>query len=120
MSNRELTSKELLAKIAERDLLKKPSLKGLAYLLRHKELWPEGFEWRWDSSLTCAIGLARQYWSLHLPFQSLQGALNMSDSDYGRCFLCGSVKPWYCFWRDISPEDVARRIERRLLKGDQT
>lgn len=34
-----------------------PSLEGLAYLLRHRELWPEGFEWAFDDCKTCAMGL---------------------------------------------------------------
>lgn len=35
-----------------------PSLAGLAWLLRHKEAWPEGFEWYYGRCTSCAMGMA--------------------------------------------------------------
>lgn len=46
--------------------LTKPSLKGLSYLLKHKELWPEGFDWNWSSPTHCAMGLCRKQWGTRL------------------------------------------------------
>jgi hypothetical protein len=34
-----------------------PTLRDLAYALRHKEMWPEGFSWDYRYSESCAIGL---------------------------------------------------------------
>ena len=42
--------------------LDKPSLQGLSYVLRHKELWPEGFEWNYRDCRRCAMGLAVELW----------------------------------------------------------
>lgn len=39
------------------------SLKGLAYILRHKEYWPKDFEWEFSNCGKCAMGLAVQIWS---------------------------------------------------------
>jgi hypothetical protein len=39
-----------------------PSLPALAYVLRHRELWPEGFVWNFIGCETCAMGLAFQIW----------------------------------------------------------
>lgn len=39
-----------------------PSLAGLAWLLRHKEAWPEGFVWGYRECATCAIGLGARLW----------------------------------------------------------
>ncbi len=40
-----------------------PSLENLAYMLRHRETWPEGFRWSYRNYNTCALGLADQMWS---------------------------------------------------------
>lgn len=44
--------------------LDQPSLKNLSYILRHKELWPEGFEWSYEKCPTCAMGLAAALWGV--------------------------------------------------------
>jgi len=49
----------------EMDFLKnidKPALHNLAYVLRHPELWPEGFVWNFNRCNSCAMGLAHQLW----------------------------------------------------------
>jgi hypothetical protein len=40
----------------------KPDLRLLAHVLRHRELWPEGFVWNYSSCTHCAMGLAFQLW----------------------------------------------------------
>ena len=42
--------------------LTKPSLKALSHILRHKELWPEGFKWYFGSCRSCAMGMAKILW----------------------------------------------------------
>src|SRR4051812_15081819 len=45
--------------------LSKPSLQALAYILRHRELWPEGFRWEFTDCTKCAMGLAIRLWHIH-------------------------------------------------------
>ncbi len=42
--------------------LSQPSLAGLSYLLRHPEMWPQGFKWDYAYSNTCAMGLTIEVW----------------------------------------------------------
>lgn len=42
--------------------LNPPSLKALAFTLRHPALWPPGFVWDYRACSTCAIGLAHRLW----------------------------------------------------------
>jgi hypothetical protein len=35
-----------------------PTLRDLAVILRHREVWPEGFEWRFSQCEHCALGVA--------------------------------------------------------------
>src|SRR6267142_7011490 len=42
--------------------LSKPSLKALSHLLRHREMWPQGFIWNYSMCDQCAMGLARAMW----------------------------------------------------------
>lgn len=44
--------------------LSKPSVLGLAYLLRHRELWPTDFVFDFADCPTCAMGLAVKFWRL--------------------------------------------------------
>jgi hypothetical protein len=49
-----------------RDLLV-PSLENLAFMLRHPETWPEGFEWDYGCYAGCAVGLAHRLWGVDRP-----------------------------------------------------
>jgi|ERR1700691_905373 len=40
------------------DVNTKPNLAHLSHVLRHRELWPAGFEWDYRSCKHCAMGLA--------------------------------------------------------------
>jgi hypothetical protein len=39
-----------------------PSLRNLAFILRHKETWPPGFYWNYCRADSCALGLAVRVW----------------------------------------------------------
>ena len=41
-----------------------PSLKNLSYILRHREWWPDGFEWDYRYCASCAIGLCEKLWGI--------------------------------------------------------
>ena len=40
-----------------------PSLRNLAYILRHKEMWPKGFEWDYTHFDNCAMGMCSELWN---------------------------------------------------------
>ncbi len=41
----------------------RPSLTGLAHVLRHPEMWPADFRWDYTDCANCGIGLSRQLWT---------------------------------------------------------
>lgn len=86
-----------------------PTLKSLAYVLRHKELWPEGFSWDFRYSTTCAIGLGHRLWPGDY---SLRATYNLSEEQVARIF----TKPSFFGMKWVSPETVAKRIERHLRR----
>jgi hypothetical protein len=106
-----------------------PSLENLSYILRHREWWPDGFEWNFRYLNSCGIGLSQYLWrrdpyDLHhgLVESTLTGTPNET---YYRIFATRIGKiAWYrCFpWnyqkqmRSITPEQVADQIDRFLAK----
>ena len=94
--------------------LSKPSLKTLAYLLRHSELWPDGFKWFYGDCDTCAMGLAHKLWSDEIKVPSTDHVivpLGIDEITAFHLFLdgydCGNIYA-------ISPEMVADRIDQHL------
>jgi len=96
-------------------LLAYPSVPGLVYALRHREVWPENFKWNFLRNRSCAMGLACKLWrEIPGPFPEDVGHfLNLkpeysykvfygSDNFYGNS--CNSVY--------ITPEIVANALER--------
>lgn len=99
--------------------LAQPTLKGLAFLLRHKELWPLGFEWDFGNCDRCAMGLTVQLWSLATPkhdvcfswSELMMETFDMYDNwSTHKIFVHGSENPG----ADITPEMVADRIDNYL------
>lgn len=88
--------------------LSKPSLEALAYLLRHKELWPAGFEWNFDECDTCAIGLTTRVWDVAV--SDMQRTFGLSDELYVRIVGHGA----YSVVRKVTANDVATRIDSYL------
>lgn len=104
--------------------LTQPSLRGLAYLLRHEELWPVDFRWNYRFRDSCAMGLMSCVWGT-LPWASTcSSALGLSTktgvnlfydtvpggrrtSLYHRLVRRSTVP-------GVTPEDVAMRIDHML------
>lgn len=87
----------------------KPSLSALSFILRHKELWPEGFNWNYQSCSNCAMGLAHAVWSKQVPehdLMSMKEAFGISDSDGQRIFLKAAEGYHY-----VTPERIADLID---------
>lgn len=103
-----------------------PSLPNLSYVLRHKEYWPEGFEWDYRYPSSCAIGLCEELYGQRV--SQLDGSLEISVGSVrgeGNSFsdiFCNTRETYRVFgfslWplvhSDITPEIVADRIDRWL------
>ncbi len=82
------------------------SIKGLSYVLRHKELWPEDFDWYFPCGCTCAIGLSHKIWKyFDSPF--------LVDSPFGvSSWENLGINPEY-----VTPEMVADKVDEKLGKN---
>ena len=100
----------------------KPSLEGLAYILRHPELWPQGFEWNFAWCQTCAMGLA---WRLcnGQPKTSTKGIFDWTANTFA--LSPGLVEEMFTtrlmrrigvqYSDEVTPLHVADAIDRYLL-----
>lgn len=98
-----------------------PSLRNLAYILRHREWWPEGFEWNYQHCSTCAIGLSDKLWGVR-PYKLDDGALPELSQSYHDIFADSDTKR--TFWdrvflrelkfHQVTPEQVADQIDEFL------
>ena len=91
--------------------LSKPSPEGLSYLLRHKELWPEGFKWDYYYASRCAIGLHRSFWK-NFNYRYVD-MLPGSTTDKDKVFFFLELNENK---RTITPEHVADAIDQLLKK----
>lgn len=94
--------------------LTKPTLEGLSWLLRHREAWPEGFEWDFYDCRTCAMGLLTRI-VFGAPFTTLEYSLNWIQYYFGmdrvssrRIFRIGRYPD--------TPEAIADLIDEYLAK----
>lgn len=109
--------------------LSKPSLKGLSYLLRNRDQWPEGFRWNFGVWAGCAVGLAMAKWSANadpVDFPKVYGLSHYDtieiftgDGPYPRetvRYLGGLIKRKgvACDHGAVTPEMVADQIDRYL------
>lgn len=89
--------------------LSKPSSKGLAYLLRHKELWPKDFVFNFLDCDTCAMGLAQRTWPEVIKYASTGSvgkALGIEEPAALIIFIDRFKEN-----RVVSPEDIAVDLE---------
>lgn len=102
--------------------LTKPSLKALSYILRHKELWPEGFEWGFTRCESCAMGLAYELWQLgnrkrctiFSMGRKLTEVFAMKRETFSNIFE--DKRPLYHTW-NVTPEMVADQIDNHLVSA---
>lgn len=97
-----------------------PTLKSLAYLLRHPEFWPEGFEWNFRYGNCCAMGLARKVWPEHIPASdatSMKFAFAGEGLTFDRAYNIFHSGLFGVTVALVRPITVARRIERFLAWG---
>ena len=95
----------------------KPTIGALSFVLRHKELWPAGFEWDYSRCETCAMGLARLMWPKHVEdhnTDSMVKAFGISHDRAGRIFT-GSytyyTRGQISGYEPVRPEHVADALD---------
>jgi hypothetical protein len=104
-----------------------PSLEALSYLLRHKEYWPAGFEWEFQSYGSCALGLADKFW--HNFGYEVDGMFaDIPYTTYQKIFIHSDTKPPVkVFWlfrreryhEEVTPEMVADQIDDYLRRIEE-
>ena len=99
--------------------LSKPSLESLAWLLRHREMWPKGFEWDYMHCPTCAMGMAYALWcdqNILSPCPSeMQRVFGMSEISSRQIFMDADCKRGIRLG-NVTPEMVADDIDAYLAK----
>lgn len=100
---------------AEPDL-SKPSIRGLAWLLRHPERWPVGFEFDYGQCSRCAMGLAAQVWPTEVlaPTPIWMSALGIGyDEAHASRWPCQPIQVGFNFnWHvGLSPEAIAADLD---------
>lgn len=58
-----------------------PSLEGLAYALRHKEMWPPGFRWGYNDCRTCALGMVVRLWGVKDDDDEIDQAFGLNEEE---------------------------------------
>ena len=87
--------------------LTQPSKEALIHLLRHKETWPQGFDFLFVSACRCAMGLAVAVWPeqvRHYNAYDVSAAIGIHPSTGQRIFGLGRGG-------DSTAEDIADLLE---------
>jgi hypothetical protein len=94
----------------------KPSLERLSYVLRHKELWPEGFQWDFSVCVQCAMGMARDLWwkGETAGLTEISYKFDLAYPDSKSMFLAPANKWYGKSMRAVTPNMVADRIDAYL------
>ena len=103
-----------------------PSLPALAFVLRHKETWPTGFEWNFSNCRHCAMGMAHRLWPDVVREPDMQHMCEVFDlSNKDARFLFHShylpLLQWTTFpisW-GMTPEVIADRIDKYCIKHER-
>ena len=106
------------------DLLTKPSLSTLAFVLRHRELWPEGFEWDYNDCEQCGMGMAFRLGLAARPSHETVGpsldavteAFDLSEDAALKLFVYAQMDlpASHRSRRFVTPDHVATLIEQHL------
>lgn len=107
LANPEWEKKQLLD-------LSKPSLQALSYVLRHRELWPEGFKWDFTLCTNCAMGLTSKLWNVYAYDPYKIGEELGISGEQAQDFFC-IVNAWVKGKPSaVTPEMVAEQIDLYL------
>ena len=95
-------------------LLASPSVPALIYALRHREVWPEGFEWDFGRCTNCAMGLTWKLWEgIKTPLLYTVATNIGLPHEFSREVFFGYNNAYGTDDnREITPEMVADELER--------
>jgi hypothetical protein len=105
---------------------REPTLRGLAYALRHPDLWPPSFrEWDYSHAATCAIGLTNAllraqepwFWLSSAPRNNLFQVYGIDAMTVGRIFFNVGKRRHIGLFA-VTPEHVAETIDRVLAERE--
>lgn len=111
--------------------LSKPSVEGLIWLLRHKEAWPEDFEWDYVAPEKCGAGLGICIWKTHLraditnfcmsflgmPEDTVYDIFWRAPRTLGRVGPEASLLSLAAAYNSITPEDIATLLEQYISQS---
>ncbi len=117
---------ELVARGEARPDLTTPSIRGLAWLLRHQEHWPKGFVWSYSHCTTCAMGLAHRLWG---QFWGREPGSSEGYVSFTAHVLIMSTSAVWTIFQDlrdehrglwgVTPEQVADALDAYLLRQEK-
>ena len=90
--------------------ISEPSLRTLSFVLRNKELWPDGFDWNFAMCTNCAMGLAHQMWKKRVqrPYkEDMMKVFGLSEGTATNFFAIGNA--------NTTPGEVADKIDAYLV-----
>ena len=89
-------------------------LRKLAYVLRHKELWPADHVWNYKCCGQCAMGIANELWSEVNGINTfrMSQAFEITESAAIRIFIFARRSGQQM--GDVGPEQVADAIDNYL------
>jgi hypothetical protein len=95
-------------------------LEHLAFLLRHKELWPKTFEWSYSSCQHCAIGLGFEMMGIEgFPlYHKARDFFGLPEADSAYIFktFCLDLPGGGTQVLPTEPHNIADRIDEVLAK----
>jgi hypothetical protein len=96
-----------------------PSLRNLAYVLRHEELWPTGFTWNYRYTDCCGMGISQLLWGVDVG--CLPDVYTYFRGDLVYNLFCKPLswfkmpfRTYHARMVAVTPEMVADRIDRYL------
>lgn len=110
-----------MSKSLPAEILTKPSLAALSFVLRNPELWPDNFEWNYTTCGDCAIGLAVKMWhgprATNFSFTFME-MFDISWADLSRIF-CIAEQTLGIAKSAVTPTHIADLIDAHLAqKGE--
>lgn len=101
--------------------LDQPSLAALSYALRHKETWPDWFQWDFGDCFQCAMGLSLALWKDSIRFPNSCEMVRVFGMPFDKATKIFGGNDWATFygslvWR-ITPEQVADKIDEYLAES---
>jgi hypothetical protein len=104
-----------MSTLPSQDILSKPSLAALSFVLRNRETWPDGFVWDYRDCLSCAMGLAfRLGMVAGFDTVAMADSFKISQEAARNIFIEAAYHHKLGTMRAVTPEHVADLIDAHL------